>query len=67
MRPRVAAGVVVAAVGPPLRPEQIRTSLVQGRQAAMPAWLAVIGEEGVRNTAGFVRYLSVSVMAAWVT
>jgi cytochrome c oxidase cbb3-type subunit III len=39
-------------------PEQIRTSLVQGRQAAMPAWLAVIGEDGVRNTAGFVRYLS---------
>lgn len=39
-------------------PEQIMTTLRQGRQAAMPAWLAVIGEEGVRNTAGYVRHLA---------
>lgn len=39
-------------------PEQILTTLRQGRQAAMAAWLPVIGEEGVRNTAGYVRSLS---------
>ena len=39
-------------------PEQIMTTLQQGRQAAMPAWLAVIGEQGVRSTAGYVRSLS---------
>ncbi len=39
-------------------PEQIMDTLLKGRQAAMPAWLAVIGEEGVRNTAGYVRHLS---------
>lgn len=39
-------------------PEQILETLREGRQAAMPAWLAVIGEEGVRNTAGYVRHLS---------
>ncbi len=39
-------------------PEQIMTTLRQGRQAAMPAWLAVIGEAGVRNTAGYVRHLA---------
>lgn len=39
-------------------PDQIRTTLNQGRQAAMPAWFAVIGEAGVRNTAGYVRSLS---------
>ncbi|AQZ96156.1 cytochrome-c oxidase, cbb3-type subunit III [Halopseudomonas phragmitis] len=39
-------------------PEQIHTTIAQGRQAAMPAWLAVIGEDGVRNVAGYVRHLS---------
>ncbi|EZQ14021.1 cytochrome Cbb3 [Halopseudomonas bauzanensis] len=39
-------------------PEQILTTLRQGRQAAMPAWLAVVGEQGVRNVAGYVRSLS---------
>ena len=39
-------------------PEAIKTTLVQGRQAAMPAWQAVIGEEGIRNAAGYVRTLS---------
>ena len=39
-------------------PEQIKTTLREGRQAAMPAWLAVIGEAGIRNTAGYVRHLA---------
>ena len=39
-------------------PEQILTTLRQGRQATMAAWLPVIGEEGVRNTAGYVRHLA---------
>jgi len=39
-------------------PDQIKTTLNQGRQAAMPAWLAVIGEPGVRSTAAYVRALS---------
>lgn len=39
-------------------PEQILTTLKQGRQATMAAWLPVIGEEGVRNTAGYVRHLA---------
>lgn len=39
-------------------PEQIKTTLREGRQAAMPAWLAVIGEAGIRNTAGYVRSLA---------
>ena len=39
-------------------PEQILTTITQGRQAAMPAWLPVIGEEGVRSAAAYVRSLS---------
>lgn len=39
-------------------PEQILTTLRQGRQATMAAWLPVIGESGVRNTAGYIRSLS---------
>ncbi len=39
-------------------PEQILTTLQRGRQAAMPAWLAVVGEEGVRNVSGYVRSLA---------
>lgn len=39
-------------------PEQILTTLRQGRQASMAAWLPVIGEQGVRNAAGYVRSLS---------
>ncbi|HDZ57617.1 MAG TPA: cytochrome-c oxidase, cbb3-type subunit III [Pseudomonas xinjiangensis] len=39
-------------------PEQIKTTLRQGRQAAMPAWLAVIGDRGVRDTAGYVRSMA---------
>lgn len=40
------------------KPEQILTTLQHGRQAAMAAWLPVIGEQGVRNVAGYVRSLS---------
>jgi cytochrome c oxidase cbb3-type subunit 3 len=39
-------------------PEQILTTLKQGRQATMAAWLPVIGEDGVRTTAAYVRSLS---------
>lgn len=39
-------------------PEQIRTTLNQGRQAAMPAWLAIIGDDGVRSTAAYVREMA---------
>ncbi len=38
--------------------DQIRTTLVQGRQAAMPAWQQVLGDTGIRNTAAYVRHLS---------
>lgn len=40
------------------QPEQIKTTLNQGRQAAMPAWLAVIGDDGVRSTAAYVRQMA---------
>jgi len=36
----------------------IKTTILQGRQGAMPAWLAVIGEDGIKNVAGYVRSLS---------
>jgi cytochrome c oxidase cbb3-type subunit 3 len=39
-------------------PETIKTTIMGGRQAAMPAWRDVIGEEGIRNVAGYVRTLS---------
>ncbi|SDU11180.1 cytochrome-c oxidase, cbb3-type subunit III [Halopseudomonas salegens] len=39
-------------------PDQIRTTLERGRQAAMPAWQQVLGDDGIRNTAGYVRHLS---------
>jgi cytochrome c oxidase cbb3-type subunit 3 len=39
-------------------PEQIKTTLYQGRQAAMPAWLAIIGDDGVRSTAAYVRQMA---------
>jgi cytochrome c oxidase cbb3-type subunit 3 len=38
--------------------EQIKTTLYQGRQAAMPAWLAIIGDDGVRSTAAYVRQIA---------
>lgn len=39
-------------------PETIKTTIMGGRQAAMPAWADVIGEDGIRNVAGYVRSLS---------
>ncbi|MFI8743368.1 cytochrome-c oxidase, cbb3-type subunit III [Stutzerimonas zhaodongensis] len=39
-------------------PETIKTTIMGGRQAAMPAWRDVIGEDGIRNVAGYVRNLS---------
>ncbi|NKQ10765.1 cytochrome-c oxidase, cbb3-type subunit III [Pseudomonas sp. SST3] len=39
-------------------PETIKTTIMGGRQAAMPAWRDVIGEEGIRNVAGYVRTLA---------
>ncbi|MCO2253802.1 cytochrome-c oxidase, cbb3-type subunit III [Pseudomonas aeruginosa] len=35
-------------------PETIKTTIMAGRHAAMPAWGEVIGEEGVKNVAAFV-------------
>lgn len=39
-------------------PETIKTTIMGGRQATMPAWRDVIGEEGIRNVAGYVRTLA---------
>ena len=39
-------------------PETIKTTIMGGRQAAMPAWRDVIGEDGISNVAGYVRSLS---------
>lgn len=39
-------------------PETIKTTIMGGRQAAMPAWRDVMGEEGIRNVAGYVRTLA---------
>jgi cytochrome c oxidase cbb3-type subunit 3 len=39
-------------------PETIKTTILGGRQATMPAWANVIGEDGIRNVAGYVRNLS---------
>ncbi len=39
-------------------PETIKTTIMGGRQAAMPAWAAVIGEDGIKNVAAYVRSLS---------
>ncbi len=36
----------------------IKTTILKGRQGAMPAWLAVVGEDGIKNVAGYVRSLS---------
>ncbi|QLF91940.1 cytochrome-c oxidase, cbb3-type subunit III [Pseudomonas sp. ABC1] len=36
-------------------PETIKMSILHGRIGVMPAWGAVIGEEGVKNVAAFVR------------
>ena len=39
-------------------PEAIQQSILLGRQAAMPAWGAIIGEEGTQNVAAYVEHLA---------
>ncbi|SFG11728.1 cytochrome-c oxidase, cbb3-type subunit III [Neptunomonas qingdaonensis] len=39
-------------------PEAITQTILHGRQGAMPAWGAVLGEEGVRDVASYVQTLS---------
>lgn len=39
-------------------PEAIKTTILKGRKAAMPGWEAALGNEGVKNVAGYVRNLS---------
>ncbi|HEY7884174.1 MAG TPA: cytochrome-c oxidase, cbb3-type subunit III [Cellvibrionaceae bacterium] len=39
-------------------PEQIKTTLIDGRIAAMPSWGAVIGEEGIAQTTEYVLSLN---------
>ncbi len=39
-------------------PETIKTSIMNGRIAAMPGWEAALGNEGIKNVAGYVRGLS---------
>lgn len=39
-------------------PETIKLSIVKGRQGAMPAWGAVLGDEGVANVTQYVLQLS---------
>lgn len=39
-------------------PEQIEQSIRDGRQPLMPAWQAIIGEEGVRNVADYVQQMN---------
>lgn len=36
-------------------PNVIKTSILNGRMGAMPAWVAVIGEDGVQQVAAYVR------------
>ncbi len=39
-------------------PEAIKTSIASGRQAAMPGWESVIGEEGVRDATAYILSLN---------
>ncbi len=38
--------------------QTIKTTIMKGRTAAMPAWEAALGNEGVKNVTGYVRSLS---------
>ena len=40
------------------QPEQIKTSIMQGRQAAMPAWEAVMTHEGIFNVTSYIEQLA---------
>lgn len=37
-------------------PDTIETTILHGRQAAMPAWLQALGETNVKNVAAYVRH-----------
>jgi cytochrome c oxidase cbb3-type subunit 3 len=39
-------------------PEAIKTALVNGRQAAMPAWAAILGDKGIEEATAYVMSLS---------
>lgn len=39
-------------------PETIKASILNGRQAVMPGWEAALGNDGIKNVAGYVRSLS---------
>jgi cytochrome c oxidase cbb3-type subunit 3 len=39
-------------------PEAIKTSITQGRQAAMPAWGTIVGDEGVSDVTAYVLTLN---------
>ncbi len=39
-------------------PEAIKTALVNGRQAAMPAWQAILGDQGIQEATAYVMSLS---------
>lgn len=39
-------------------PDMIKTAIVNGRQGAMPAWSAVLGEDGIQDVTHYVRSLS---------
>ena len=39
-------------------PEDIKTTLLYGRQGQMPAWGAILGEKGVRQVSSYARTLS---------
>ncbi len=39
-------------------PEQIKTSILNGRRGVMPGWQAALGEEGVKNMTEFVLSMS---------
>ncbi len=39
-------------------PETIKVTILKGRNAVMPGWEAALGNDGIKNVAGFVRSLS---------
>ena len=39
-------------------PDAIKTTLVQGRQAAMPAWQAILGDQGISETTEYLLVLN---------
>ncbi|MGE3849090.1 MAG: cytochrome-c oxidase, cbb3-type subunit III, partial [Gammaproteobacteria bacterium] len=39
-------------------PEAVEQTILNGRQGAMPAWVAVIGEDGVKNVTSYVEHLA---------